>query len=92
MNGHIIREEVRVLFHLNGYTKVTVERLEGVGLADGGIVWDVLTEIIPFHLRKIGSRFIVQHVPPSTEDMNDVDTFRAAPNRIEIIELIEAPR
>ena len=60
MKEQIIREPARVLFHLNGYTKVLLERTDGVGLADGGIVWDISTEIIPAHLRKIGSRFIVQ--------------------------------
>lgn len=32
-----MREEVQVMFHLNGYTKVMVLSTEGVGLADGGI-------------------------------------------------------
>lgn len=90
MNGQIIREAVRVLFHLNGYTKVVVERTEGVGLGDGGIVWEVPTDNIPAHLRKIGSRFIVQYVPPSTEEMNEAAAFRGAVNRVEIHELIEA--
>lgn len=50
---------VRVLFHLNGYTKVIFEDSEGVGLADGGIMCDIPTEAIPVGLRRIGSRFIV---------------------------------
>ncbi|MBD2183902.1 hypothetical protein H6S82_21515 [Planktothrix sp. FACHB-1355] len=54
------REPVRVLMHLNGgYTKVTFERVEGQGLADGGVDWDIPTQKIPFHLRNIGSRFFV---------------------------------
>ena len=88
MEEGIIREEARVLFHVNGYTKVMLERTEGVGLADGGIVWDISTEIIPAHLRRIGSRFIVQYVSLSPEEMNDVDAIRGLGSRVEIKELI----
>lgn len=55
-----IEEPVRVLFHLNGYTKIFLERTENVGMADGGISWDIWTYKIPLHLRKIGSRFILR--------------------------------
>lgn len=56
----IRREPVRILMHLNGgYTKVTLERFEGNGLANGGIDWDIPTQKIPFHLKNIGSRFLV---------------------------------
>jgi hypothetical protein len=89
MEQGVIREEARVLFHLNGYTKVMLERTEGIGLADGGIVWDISTEIIPAHLRRIGSRFIVQYRSPSTEEMNAIDAIRGLRSRIEIKELIE---
>ena len=55
-----IEEPAKVLFHLNeGFTKIILERTIGVGLADGGIIWEVPTEKIPHHLRKIGSRFLV---------------------------------
>jgi uncharacterized protein YbgA (DUF1722 family) len=90
MNEQIIREPGRVLFHLNGYTKVLLERTEGVGLADGGIVWDISTEIIPAHLRKIGSRFMVQYIALSPEERNNVGAIRGAKNRVEIQELTEA--
>ena len=60
MEQQPIEEQVRVLFHLNGYTKVLVERTQGLGLADGGIAWDIPTSIIPLHLRTIGSRFILK--------------------------------
>jgi hypothetical protein len=43
-----------------GYTKVLVGWTYGVGLADGGIYWDTPTSVIPLHLGRIGSRFIVQ--------------------------------
>jgi hypothetical protein len=89
MKAQIIREPARVLFNLNGFTKVLLERTEGVGLADGGIVWDISTEIIPAHLRKIGSRFIVQYIPLSPEEQNDIDAIRGAKNRVEIQELTE---
>lgn len=56
-----LRERVRVMMHLNeGYTRVLVERTEGLGLADGGVAWDIPTGIIPPHLRPLGSRFVVE--------------------------------
>jgi len=89
MNEQIMRETGRVLFHLNGYTKVMLERTEGVGMANFGIVWDIETELIPFHLRQIGSRFIVQYTPLSPEEMNDPAALHDAKNRVEIFELNE---
>ncbi len=66
------REPCRVLFHLDGRcTKVLLLRSEGVGMADGGIWWDIPTESIPAHLRAINSRIVVtrwhnglEHVGP----------------------------
>ena len=56
-----LREKVRVIMHLpGGYTKVLVEWTLGVGMADGGIYWDIPTSVIPTHLRRMGSRFIVE--------------------------------
>ena len=56
-----LREKVRVIMHVpESYTKVLVERTLGVGLADGGIYWDIPTKVIPPHLRQMGSRFIVE--------------------------------
>jgi hypothetical protein len=56
-----LRENVRVIMHLpEGYTKVLVERTLGLGLAGGGIYWDIPTNVIPFHLRQMGSRFVVR--------------------------------
>ena len=43
-----------------GYTKVLVEWTLGVGMADGGIYWDIPTSVIPPHLRQIGSRFLLE--------------------------------
>jgi hypothetical protein len=90
MENRIVREPVRVLFHLNGYTKVLVERTEGVGLADSGIMWELPTERIPHHLREIGSRFSVQIVPLSPEEENDPLAIHDAKNRFEIFELSES--
>ena len=87
MKVAIIEEPARLLFHLNGYSKILLERTQGIGSADGDIVWDVTTDIIPIHLRKIGSRFIVRCLPLSPEEMNDPAMLRNADNRIEILEL-----
>ena len=87
MKEQILREAVRVLFHLNGYTKILLERTEGLGMADGGIVWEIATDVIPPHLRKIGSRFIVQYKQPSSEEMSDINSIRKAGERVKVIEL-----
>jgi hypothetical protein len=86
MRTESLSEAVRVLFHLNGYTKVVVERTEGVGLAEGGIVWELPTERIPVHLRRIGSRFIVQMYPLSPEAENDTAALHEVKNRFKILE------
>jgi hypothetical protein len=58
---YTLREKVRIIMHLpEGYTKVLVEWTLGVGMTDGGIYWDIPTSVIPPHLRRIGSRFIVE--------------------------------
>ena len=45
-----IEDPAKVLFHLKeGFTKILLERTVGVGLADGGIGWDIPTEKIPHH-------------------------------------------
>ncbi|HYE73254.1 MAG TPA: hypothetical protein VEF04_07985 [Blastocatellia bacterium] len=87
MKEEMIHEPARLLFHLNGCTKVLLERTERVGMADGGIVWEIPTEIIPAHLRKIGSRFVVRYQPLSPEGMNDAGAIREAKDRIEVLEL-----
>lgn len=83
----IVEELARVLFHLNGYTKVILERTEGVGMADGGSIWDITTEQIPRHLRPIGSRFIVKYKYPDLDIERTDEELRDAINYIEIIEL-----
>ena len=67
-------EPVRVLFHLNGgYTKIIFERTIGVGLADGGISWDISTDRIPFNLRNIGSRFLICRYSEKEFDIKEID-------------------
>jgi hypothetical protein len=55
--GDVQLEIVRLLYHLNGYSVVLVECTEGLGMANGGIEWEIPTELIPPHLRGLGSRF-----------------------------------
>jgi len=43
-----------------GWTKVLLVRTYGLGLADGGIDWDIPTEKIPPTLRTIGSVFLLE--------------------------------
>ena len=43
-----------------GHTKVLIERTFGVGMAGGGIYWDIPTTVIPPHLRQMGSRFLLE--------------------------------
>ena len=89
MKEQIIREPALVLFHLNGYTKVLLERTAGVGTADGGIVWEISTETIPPHLRKIGCRFLVEYAPPDASEISELDAIRGLQNRMVIRELHE---
>jgi hypothetical protein len=59
-NG-ILREPVQVTMHLpENWTKVLFVRTYGLGLAGGGIYWDVPTETIPVEFRPIGSRFVLK--------------------------------
>jgi hypothetical protein len=67
-NKKIIEEPAIVLFHLNNdYTKILLERTKGIGMANGGIDWDIPTKIIPIHLRKIGSRFLIRKIDDEFE-------------------------
>jgi hypothetical protein len=57
---HESRHTVKLEMHLPaGYSKVHLELGGGVGLAGGEIYWDIPTQCIPPHLRRIGSRFEV---------------------------------
>jgi hypothetical protein len=88
MTRRPFREPVRVLFHLSdGYTKVSVERSEGQGMADGGIMWDIPTKLIPPHLKGIGSRFFLvgKFIHPDANDT--VEDVRAAMRSITVQEI-----
>jgi hypothetical protein len=59
-----------------------LDRTIGVGLADGGICWDIPTERIPIQLRSIGSRFIVIMQAMTPEPSDPPEAVRAAVNNI----------
>jgi len=81
-------EPARVLFHLSeGYTKVLLERTEGVGQANGGIDWDIPTESIPQHLRHIGARFLLVGESIWPEEHDTAEELRAALGRVRVEEL-----
>ena len=82
------REPVRVLMHLNGgYTRVSVVRTEGLGMADGGVTWDIPTGAIPPHLRAIGAQFLASMPRFMPEDHDSPDDIRRMIRRLEIHEL-----
>jgi hypothetical protein len=73
--------------HLNGgYTRVVLERTFGLGLADGGIEWDIPTDIIPTHLRRIGSRFILISNNPKPDESDDIDALRQTISNVTVEE------
>jgi hypothetical protein len=77
--GPPIRERARVLMHLNGgMTKISLERTEGLGLANGGVTWDVPTNDIPMHLRPIGSRFVIVAATLRPEAGDSTEVIRQA--------------
>lgn len=74
--------------HLDsGFTKVSVVRTEGQGLADGGITWDIPTSAIPVHLRSIGSRFVVVAQRFTPEASDSAEHIREMRQQIQIEEI-----
>ena len=74
----LLREPARLVMHLNeGFTKVALERTSGSGLADGGVCWDIPTDRIPFHLRAMGSRFLVVCQTYQPEPHDSAEAIRA---------------
>ena len=71
-----IRYPVRVLFHLNeGYTRVLMDSLlDGVPASLYDL--DVPTKIIPPHLRRLGSRFILVWPLFSVDATDSADEIR----------------
>jgi hypothetical protein len=60
LNLGAFREPAQVIMHLpEQWTKILLLRTYGLGMADGGAYWDIPTEKIPYHLRSIGSRFVI---------------------------------
>jgi hypothetical protein len=86
------REKVKLTMHLpSGYSRVLLESTVGVGLAGGGIHWDIPTEAIPLHLRRLGSRFIVFATSVSGKreaDQMTADEIRAA-NKVSVHEITD---
>lgn len=65
----VLKEIVRVTMHMNGgFTRVLVESSAGLGIADGGIHWEIPTNVIPAHLRTIGCRFRLVNEQPQNQD------------------------
>jgi hypothetical protein len=91
MRFHHLQLSVRVTMHLNeGYTRVLVECTEGKGLADGGIAWDIPTASIAYHLRHLGSRFLVVTDSVWVEEQDTIEELREACSKIAIEEFGEA--
>jgi len=82
------KEPAQLLMHLNsGFTKVILLGTKGQGLADGGVTWEIPTEVIPAHLRPVGSRFIVV-APRFTPEVSDsAETIREMCRQIQIEEM-----
>jgi len=81
------REPARILFHLNGITRIVLERYEGMGIADGGL-WEIPTDLIPLDLRPIGSRFMLvgQFIQAETRDTGEELREALRTLRVESIE------
>ena len=82
------RESARLLFQTSGgHSKVLLERTSGLGMADGGICWDVPTEIIPPRLRIPGSRFLLVGDFVIPEQQDTIEELRAAIRSTRVEEL-----
>ena len=87
-NG-IFREPVRVVMHLpEAWTRVLLIRTYRLGLADGGICWDIPTERIPEHLRGIGSVFALRTQIPNVRIENSEERYK---RRFEDLIITELP-
>ncbi|MGV0105532.1 hypothetical protein NSTCB13_04274 [Nostoc sp. DSM 114160] len=75
------RETVRVIFHMDGrYTRVIWERSENTVWAGIGWIFDIPTDVIPYHLRAIGSHFLLSIVKPNANDYEDIENMRSNRN------------
>ena len=58
-----LKKKVRVVMHLpEGYCRVLIESTIG-----RGVHWDIPITVVPFHLRTLGSRFVVTATSVSGE-------------------------
>lgn len=88
-NG-VILEPVQVVMHLpENWTKILFMRTYRLGLADGGIYWDIPTELIPADLRSIGSRFVVRARTAASNSLTA--PVRGRESRYEDIEIERLP-
>ncbi len=72
MKKRPFRENVRVEFHHSeGLTRVAYDRIPFSGI-------DIPTDMVPVHLRKIGSRFVIVGNSITTEEADCIDEIRAA--------------
>jgi hypothetical protein len=65
------REPARLTMHLPaGYCRVLLERTVASGQADGGVTWDLPIDVVPRHLRTLGSQFVVgwREITPEAGD------------------------
>jgi hypothetical protein len=73
--------KAKLEMHLpGGYSRVLLDLPGGRGLAGGDIHWEIPTASIPFHLRSIGSRFLViSHGPTGRSEIENMtsDEIRA---------------
>jgi hypothetical protein len=89
-NG-VIREPAQVMMHLpENWTQVLLLRTYGLGMADGGIYWDIPTEVIPPQLRSLGSRFVI--TPMGKAQNPPLHGRESRYENIQIEELPEAER
>lgn len=79
------RHAAVVEMHLpGGFTRVRLFEL-----AHGYGFWEIPTEAIPFHLRSIGSKFIVTIPRFTAEDSDSTESLRAESSRVHIEEMRE---
>jgi hypothetical protein len=77
--GPLLRERCHVTMHLTGgFTRVMLDGTLEVGMADGGVWWDIPTQLIPVRLRPIGSRLLVARRMLRPEPNDSPDEIRSA--------------
>jgi hypothetical protein len=91
-NG-ICREPAQIVMHLpEGWTRVLLVRTYRLGLADGGIYWDIPVAKIPIHLRDIGSVFLIETPLSSSWEAWMANSEERHSRRYEGLRISELPR